>query len=64
MHCNFSESLEPWIKKSTFIPPLVLQLLAENAVKHNTVSREKPLTIQLYVEDDCTVVMKTTLFQN
>lgn len=57
---QFSESLEPWIKKSTFIPPLVLQLLAENAVKHNTVSRENPLTIQLYVEDDY-LVMKNNI---
>lgn len=27
------------------IPPLTLQLLIENSVKHNIVSREKPLTV-------------------
>jgi ligand-binding sensor domain-containing protein len=29
------------------IPPLTLQLLIENAVKHNIVSRDKPLTINI-----------------
>ncbi len=29
------------------LPPLVLQLLIENAVKHNIVSKEKPLTITI-----------------
>lgn len=53
---QFEEHLEPWIKKSTFIPPLVLQLLAENAVKHNTISREKPLLISIYTEDDYLVM--------
>lgn len=57
---QFNETLEPWIKKSTFIPPLVLQLLAENAVKHNTISREKPLVISLYTEDDY-LVMKNNI---
>lgn len=32
-------------KQQTSIPPFVLQLLAENAVKHNAVSRDKPLHI-------------------
>lgn len=31
------------------VPPLVLQLLAENAIKHNAVSRETPLTLKLEV---------------
>ncbi|WP_041344134.1 sensor histidine kinase [Runella slithyformis] len=30
------------------IPPLTLQLLVENAVKHNVVSLSKPLTIRVY----------------
>lgn len=32
------------------LPPLVLQLLIENAVKHNVVSREKPLTVDITVD--------------
>jgi sensor histidine kinase YesM len=34
-----------------FIAPLSLQLLVENAIKHNIVSREKPLTIQIFAND-------------
>jgi len=30
------------------VPPLTLQLLAENAIKHNIISREKPLTIEIF----------------
>ncbi len=32
------------------IPPLTLQLLVENAVKHNIVSTNSPLTIHLYIQ--------------
>lgn len=38
------------------IPPLTLQLLVENAIKHNIISREQPLTIELYTEGDWFVV--------
>lgn len=34
------------------IPPLTLQLLVENAIKHNVVTREKPLTITLEIVQD------------
>ncbi|ROI06597.1 histidine kinase [Chryseobacterium sp. G0240] len=36
----------------TFIPPFTLQLLVENCIKHNIVSLEKPLHIEIYREDD------------
>lgn len=39
----------PW-----FIPPMSLQLLIENAVKHNVVSTARPLTIYLTVDEDKT----------
>lgn len=38
------------------VVPLALQLLIENAIKHNIVSTEKPLHISLYVEKDNLVV--------
>jgi LytS/YehU family sensor histidine kinase len=38
------------------IVPLALQLLIENAIKHNVVSSEKPLNISIYVERDKLVV--------
>ena len=34
--------------KKTFIPPLTLQLLTENALKHNVVSKKKNLTIEIF----------------
>lgn len=40
----------------TLIPPFTLQLLIENCIKHNIVSLEKPLHIQIYREEDYLVV--------
>lgn len=39
-----------------FIPPLTLQMLVENCIKHNVVSNDKPLQIELYQEDAYLVV--------
>lgn len=39
-------------KMSWLLPPLTLELLVENAVKHNMISSEKPLKIQVYNEGD------------
>ena|SRR6218665_1258318 len=38
------------------IPPFSVQLLLENAIKHNEVSSEKPLLIELSIEDELLVV--------
>lgn len=38
------------------LPPLVLQMLIENCIKHNIVSKEMPLTIQIYIWKDYLVV--------
>ncbi|HMC99570.1 MAG TPA: histidine kinase, partial [Ferruginibacter sp.] len=43
-------------KKHTFIPPLTLQLLIENAIKHNAVSKEAPLLVELVNDGDRLVV--------
>ncbi len=40
----------------SFIPTLSLQLLIENAVKHNKFSHEQPLSIKVFVENDHLVV--------
>lgn len=39
-------------KKIFHIPPLSLQLLLENAIKHNAVSKETPLHIRISVTED------------
>ena len=51
-HMRFGDSLTWKIEvkdedKSALVPPLSLQILAENAVKHNTISRQKPLCIEV-----------------
>jgi ligand-binding sensor domain-containing protein len=38
--------------KPAFIPPLTLQMLVENAIKHNVVSKRKPLYINIFLEGD------------
>ncbi len=49
--------IKPEIIESSYIPPLVLQMLVENAVKHNIVSKEVPLSIYIKdVDEDCLAV--------
>lgn len=40
------------IKNHTFVAPLTLQLLAENAIKHNAVSKETPLVLSIETIND------------
>lgn len=42
--------------KQRYLPPLTLQILVENAIKHNIISRDRPLTIELFMEQDELVV--------
>ena len=44
---------------SSLIPPLTLQLILENAVKHNIVSQAKPLNITIRTEADRLIVENT-----
>ncbi len=39
-----------------FIPPLALQILVENAIKHNVISQDDPLTIKMFKQDDQIIV--------
>ena len=43
------------------IPPLTLQTLVENAVKHNEISRKKPLTIKIETAPDQYVVVSNPI---
>jgi hypothetical protein len=38
------------------VPPLVLQMLVENCMKHNVISREKPLKIEIIADKDSITV--------
>ncbi len=46
----------PETKHEMKIAPLTLQLLVENAVKHNVIARKKPLRIAIFVDRDYLVV--------
>lgn len=43
------------------IPPLTLQMLVENAIKHNVVSKSKPLQIEIYAEKANSIIVKNNL---
>lgn len=52
-------SLEIALSESDFerkMPAMSLQLLIENAVKHNIISRSKPLTIKVFLQNDILVI--------
>lgn len=48
-------------KKHIFIPPLTLQLLLENAIKHNAVSKETPLLVELYIENEKWLILRNNI---
>lgn len=51
-------SIQP---KDFLIPTLSLQMLVENALKHNYYSKEKPLEINIYSIEENKIVIKNTL---
>lgn len=51
----------PKAARNYLIVPLSLQLLFENAIKHNIISKEKPLSISLKIEDGKRLVVRNTL---
>ena len=53
---NLKVSIQVEKTRSLFILPLSLQILLENAIKHNIVSKEDPLEISVFEEKDYLVV--------
>lgn len=47
-------------REGTFIPPNTLQLLMENAIKHNKCSKEEPLIITI-AENESSIIVKNNL---
>ncbi|MBI1227482.1 MAG: hypothetical protein GC192_19780 [Bacteroidetes bacterium] len=47
--------------KQLFILPLSLQMLFENAIKHNVVSTQKPLHIEVFVEKEDRLIVRNNL---
>jgi len=46
----------PEVSLDAMIVPMSLQLLLENAIKHNVISKAKPLEVHINIKDDCVVV--------
>ena len=42
--------------ENSMVPPMSIQMLLENAIKHNTIAKDEPLTIQIKVEEDKLIV--------
>lgn len=47
----------PEDKLNLYLPPMSVQLLIENAIKHNEISSDFPLTIEIYIENDNLLVL-------
>ncbi len=48
-------------KKELKILPLALQLLIENAIKHNSMSKKNPLKIDIFIENENTLTVENNL---
>lgn len=53
---SFSENISEDLTYNYLIPPLSLQVILENAIKHNIVNEERPLHIEIFNVDDSLVV--------
>lgn len=54
-------NINPAIISTAFIPPLVLQMLVENAIKHNIISKETPLCIIVKNTDDNCIAVSNNI---
>ncbi len=45
---------------NTFIPPMTMQLLVENAVKHNKISKEHPLLVYISAQDNTRLLVSNS----
>jgi sensor histidine kinase YesM len=63
---RFEEGLEIEIElekadEDKYVAPLTIQMLIENAVKHNVVSKNQPLHIKIYSENGKSLIVKNNL---
>lgn len=56
--CAFAVDINitPEQENQYMIAPLTMQLLAENAVKHNAILKDKPLLLEMFIENDWLIV--------
>jgi len=53
---NIRVQIDAGGEKDFYVVPLSVQMLVENAIKHNVISSDEPLLIQIYVKDNFLVV--------
>lgn len=58
LSANFKVKAE---HESKYIAPLSIQMLIENAIKHNVVSKRNPLHIEIYVDSEQHIVVRNNL---
>jgi LytS/YehU family sensor histidine kinase len=60
---NFSlkYSVDESLSVNYSVIPMTLQLLVENAVKHNIISKDKPLEVEVYLNGENTIIIKNNL---
>ncbi len=63
---RFGDSLQvniniPEEKYEAQVPPLAIQMLIENAIKHNVVSKKDPLTVDVVIDDEDRLVVKNNV---
>lgn len=61
LQIRFEETIKlsvniPKEARNTYLPPLTLQMLIENAMKHNVVTETKPLHIDISVKDEMVII--------
>jgi len=61
LKARFEEGFEvniqiPENRQQSMVPPFTLQLLVENCIKHNVVAPDKPLHVDIFLENDFIVV--------
>jgi len=66
LHSRFSNSLDIQLDvapefQDSFVPPLALQMLVENAIKHNQLSETEPLQVRIFATDAPAIVNQNNL---
>lgn len=69
LRSRFEEGIDISISLSeevlrTYIPPFTLQLLVENCIKHNVVTLDSPLKVEIFEEDGFLLVSNTKQLKN
>lgn len=58
---NVNIKVDKDVQDNYYLPPMSLQMLVENAIKHNVISKEKPLVIDIYNDGEESLVVKNNL---